>query len=50
MAPMNFDLPFRGSGVGEKTSAATDGRPLVFGIRPEDVYLAERRAGGGACP
>jgi multiple sugar transport system ATP-binding protein len=36
MAPLNFELPFAG---GTKTSAATDGRPLVFGIRPEDVYL-----------
>ncbi|RWF97830.1 TOBE domain-containing protein, partial [Mesorhizobium sp.] len=24
---------------GLKTGGATDGRPLVFGIRPEDVYL-----------
>jgi multiple sugar transport system ATP-binding protein len=36
MAPLNFELPFSG---GAKASAATDGRPLVFGIRPEDVYL-----------
>jgi len=36
MAPLNFELPFSG---GAKASSATDGRPLVFGIRPEDVYL-----------
>nr|WP_202352643.1 ABC transporter ATP-binding protein [Mesorhizobium sp. 113-1-2] len=36
MAPLNFELPFSG---GAKASGATDGRPLVFGIRPEDVYL-----------
>lgn len=35
MAPLNFELPFSGA----KTGAATDGRPLVFGVRPEDVYL-----------
>ena len=39
MAPLNFELPFSG---GAKASAATDGRPLVFGIRPED--LSERGA------
>jgi multiple sugar transport system ATP-binding protein len=36
MAPMNFELPLTG---GAKASGAADGRPLVFGIRPEDVYL-----------
>lgn len=36
MAPLNFELPFSG---GAKAGGATDGRPLVFGIRPEDVYL-----------
>ena len=36
MAPLNFELPFSG---GAKASGATDGRPLVFGVRPEDVYL-----------
>lgn len=36
MAPLNFELPFSG---GAKAGVATDGRPLVFGIRPEDVYL-----------
>ncbi|WFP64824.1 MULTISPECIES: ABC transporter ATP-binding protein [unclassified Mesorhizobium] len=36
MAPMNFELPLSG---GARTGGATDGRPLVFGIRPEDVYL-----------
>jgi multiple sugar transport system ATP-binding protein len=36
MAPLNFELPYTGVA---KTGGATDGRPLVFGIRPEDVYL-----------
>jgi len=36
MAPINFELPLKG---GAGTSGATEGRPLVFGIRPEDVYL-----------
>jgi len=36
MAPMNFELPYAG---GTKAGAAAEGRPLVFGIRPEDVYL-----------
>ncbi|PBB88341.1 ABC transporter ATP-binding protein [Mesorhizobium sp. WSM3876] len=36
MAPMNFELPLSGA---VKTDGAADGRPLVFGIRPEDVYL-----------
>ncbi|MDX8449977.1 ABC transporter ATP-binding protein [Mesorhizobium captivum] len=36
MAPMNFELPVTG---GARTGGAADGRPLVFGIRPEDVYL-----------
>jgi len=36
MAPMSFELPLAG---GAKTGNAADGRPLVFGIRPEDVYL-----------
>ncbi len=42
MAPMNFELPLTiGAKTfgGARTSGATDGRPLVFGIRPEDVYL-----------
>lgn len=42
MAPMNFELPLSGGAKGfggAKTGAATEGRPLVFGIRPEDVYL-----------
>ena len=34
MAPMNFELPYGGP-----AAANTDGRPLVFGIRPEDLYL-----------
>src|SRR4029453_17234289 len=33
MAPMSFELPY----AGPATNA--DGRPLVFGIRPEDLYL-----------
>jgi len=40
MAPMTFELPLGGGkpgGVG--TGGTTDGRPLVFGIRPEDVFL-----------
>jgi multiple sugar transport system ATP-binding protein len=36
MAPMSFELPLSG---GARAGGATDGRPLVFGIRPEDVYL-----------
>ncbi|RWA67636.1 ABC transporter ATP-binding protein [Mesorhizobium sp.] len=36
MAPMSFELPVSG---GARTGGAIDGRPLVFGIRPEDVYL-----------
>ncbi|PBC02137.1 ABC transporter ATP-binding protein [Mesorhizobium sp. WSM3860] len=36
MAPMSFELPVGG---GARTGGATDGRALVFGIRPEDVYL-----------
>lgn len=36
MAPLNFELPLS---EGARTGGATDGRPLVFGIRPEDVYL-----------
>lgn len=36
MAPVNFELPYDGP-VGAGT--ATDGRNLVFGIRPEDIYL-----------
>ena len=33
---MNFELPVSGK---TGTSGAAGGRPLVFGIRPEDVYL-----------
>ncbi|MBZ9862348.1 ABC transporter ATP-binding protein [Mesorhizobium sp. CA12] len=42
MAPVNFELPLTigaKSFGGGRTSGAADGRPLVFGIRPEDVYL-----------
>ncbi|MBZ9673068.1 ABC transporter ATP-binding protein [Mesorhizobium sp. B3-2-1] len=42
MAPLNFELPFAGAAktfAGAGARATTDGRPLVFGIRPEDVYL-----------
>ncbi|TPJ44023.1 ABC transporter ATP-binding protein [Mesorhizobium sp. B2-6-5] len=40
MAPLNFELPFAGAAkILAGASGATDGRPLVFGIRPEDVYL-----------
>ena len=34
MAPMNFELP-----LWRCLPPIADGRPLVFGIRPEDVYL-----------
>ena len=34
MAPMNFELPYGGP-----SAANIDGRSLVFGIRPEDLYL-----------
>ena len=33
VAPLNFELPYAGP------VADADGRPLVFGIRPEDLYL-----------
>ncbi|RWC13565.1 MAG: ABC transporter ATP-binding protein [Mesorhizobium sp.] len=42
MAPVNFELPLSTGAKsfgGGRTSGATDGRPLVFGIRPEDVHL-----------
>ena len=44
MAPMNFELPYAGAAGGgnggmPKAGGAMDGRPLVFGIRPEDVHL-----------
>ncbi len=41
MAAANFELPYAGAGGGSvpKASGVEDGRPLVFGIRPEDVYL-----------
>jgi multiple sugar transport system ATP-binding protein len=41
MASANFELPYPGGGGAgsARTGGATDGRPLVFGIRPEDVYL-----------
>lgn len=39
MAPMRFELPFSGGGGLSKASGAQEGRPLVFGIRPEDVRL-----------
>lgn len=42
MAPMNFELPFAGS----SPSGVTDGRPLVFGIRPEDIHLEAGAAVG----
>jgi multiple sugar transport system ATP-binding protein len=44
MAPIAFELPYAASGGAGPTkgagSAALDGRPLTFGIRPEDVFLA----------
>jgi multiple sugar transport system ATP-binding protein len=33
VAPLSFELPYTGP------AANADGRPLVFGIRPEDLYL-----------
>ncbi|MER9708656.1 TOBE domain-containing protein, partial [Mesorhizobium sp. M0174] len=42
LPPLPCALPSAGGAPppgGAKTGAATDGRPLVFGIRPEDVYL-----------
>ncbi len=43
MAASGFELPYAGAGGGSggmpKASGAVDGRPLVFGIRPEDVHL-----------
>ena len=35
VAPVKFELPYAGGNSG----AATDGRPIIFGIRPEDLYL-----------
>ncbi len=43
MAASGFELPYAGAGGGSggmpKAGDAADGRPLVFGIRPEDVHL-----------
>ncbi len=36
MAPINFELPYAGSAP---AAGSTDGRPLTFGIRPEDLTL-----------
>jgi multiple sugar transport system ATP-binding protein len=36
MTPMSFELPFSGQAAGE-----TDGRPLTFGIRPEDIIVEQ---------
>ncbi|MGE0499541.1 MAG: ABC transporter ATP-binding protein [Rhizobiaceae bacterium] len=36
VAPTSFELPLNG----QAKAAPTDGRPLIFGIRPEDVTLA----------
>ena len=35
VVPTTFELPYSGAGAG----SAADGRPLTFGIRPEDVLL-----------
>jgi multiple sugar transport system ATP-binding protein len=35
MAPINFELPYAANGA----ASTVEGRPLTFGIRPEDVYL-----------
>ncbi len=34
VAPINFELPYAAGGAEN-----SEGRPLIFGIRPEDVYL-----------
>jgi multiple sugar transport system ATP-binding protein len=40
MTPMRFELPLGGGRLGGAgTGGAADGRPLVFGIRPEDLHL-----------
>ncbi|WP_394888398.1 ABC transporter ATP-binding protein [Mesorhizobium sp. AaZ16] len=36
VAPMNFELPYAGA---PQAAAPSEGRPLTFGIRPEDIYL-----------
>ncbi len=38
IAPRNFELPYLANGAANRP-AALEGRPLTFGIRPEDVYL-----------
>jgi multiple sugar transport system ATP-binding protein len=35
VAPVNFELPC----AGKANAASAEGRPLIFGIRPEDIYL-----------
>ena len=35
VAPMDFELPYGGG----REAGGADGRPLIFGIRPEDLYL-----------
>jgi len=35
VTPMNFELPY----AGKADSGSTEGRPLTFGIRPEDIML-----------
>jgi multiple sugar transport system ATP-binding protein len=42
MAPINFELPYAvngAAGPAKAGSTSLDGRPLTFGIRPEDVFL-----------
>jgi multiple sugar transport system ATP-binding protein len=42
MAPLNFELPFATNAANThatSAAAATDGRPLTFGIRPEDLVV-----------
>src|SRR5262245_25626379 len=39
MAPVDFELPYAANGAGDRSNSALEGRPLTFGIRPEDVYL-----------
>jgi multiple sugar transport system ATP-binding protein len=39
MAPTDFELPYAVNGAAGRPVSALEGRPLTFGIRPEDVYL-----------
>jgi multiple sugar transport system ATP-binding protein len=39
MAAPNFELPYLANGAAGSSASTLEGRPLTFGIRPEDVYL-----------